>query len=162
MKNHVWRPLYIALTLVAIGLVVRYLLVPADFGVHERGYMYGWHRKSNEKEWQAVTVKYKTARSCIPCHRDKYEDIKDSPHSAISCENCHGANYDHPKTPVSLEINRSRGLCLRCHTKLPYKETLRGSMKGINPERHYPQAECVMCHYPHNPKRSNPGQEVTQ
>lgn len=160
MKNHVWRPLYVALCIAALGIVAGYLLVPADFGVHERGYMYGWYRKGNEKEWQAVTIKYRTAASCIPCHRDKYDDIRNSPHGSISCENCHGPGYDHPKNPVTLEVNRSRALCIRCHAKLPYEGTLRGSIKGINPETHYPQAECMMCHYPHNPKRPNSKREV--
>jgi hypothetical protein len=155
MKNHVWRPLYLALILVAAGFMARYFLVPADFGVHERGYMYGWHRKSNEAEWQSVSVKYKTTKVCIPCHKDKYTDIKDSPHGSISCENCHGPNLDHPKNPLALEINRSRSLCLRCHAKLPYKGTLRGSFKGIAPESHYPEAECMMCHYPHDPRQAN-------
>jgi predicted CXXCH cytochrome family protein len=132
--------------------------VPSDFGIQERGYMYGWHSKSNEAEWQAVPVKYKTTAACIPCHKDKYLDIKDSPHKNISCENCHGPNLDHPKNPVLLEINRSRELCLRCHTKLPYKETLRGSIKGFPPGTHYPGAECMMCHYPHDPRRANPKQ----
>ena len=160
MNNHVWRPLLIALCLVVLALLARYFLVHSDFGIHEQGYMYGWHRMSNEKEWQAVAVKYKTATVCIGCHRDKYEDIKNSPHGIISCENCHGANYDHPKNPASLEINRSRGLCLRCHARLPYNGTLRGTMKGINPETHYPQAECMLCHYPHDPRRPNPKREV--
>jgi predicted CXXCH cytochrome family protein len=160
MKNHIWRPLYLAIAAVLIGLIVRLFIVPPDFGAHERGYMYGWHRKSNEQEWAAIPVKYRTAKVCIDCHRDKYDDIKDSPHGIISCENCHGPNYDHPKNPKVLEVNRSRSLCLRCHTKLPYKGTLRGSFKGINPESHYPQAECMMCHYPHNPKRPSPRLEV--
>jgi len=160
MKNHVWRPLYIALLLVAAGVIATYLLVPEDFGVHERGYMYGWYRKSNEKEWQAVTVKYHTTASCIPCHRDKYDDIRNSPHGTINCENCHGPLLEHPKSPLTLEINRSRSLCLRCHTRLPYNGSLRGSFKGINPETHHPQAECMMCHYPHNPKRPGQHREV--
>jgi hypothetical protein len=160
MKNHVWRPLYIAIAIVMTGIAARFILVPSDFGAHERGYMYGWHRKSNEAEWKAVTVKYQTCKVCIPCHKDKYNDIKDSPHSSISCENCHGPNLDHPHNQKTVEVNRSRSLCLRCHTRLPYNGTLRGSIKGVNPDTHYHQAECVMCHYPHNPKRSNPGQEV--
>ena len=162
MKNHIWRPLYLALFLVAVVLAARHFLVPADFGSHERGYMYGWHRKSNEAEWQAVTVKYRTAAVCIPCHRDKYDDIKDSHHGAISCENCHGPNLDHPKDPKRLPIDRSRGLCLRCHTKLAYPGSQRGSIKGINPLTHHPQVECMLCHYPHNPKRPNPKREVPQ
>jgi hypothetical protein len=160
MNNHVWRPLYLALVLVAVGLFVRHLLVPEDFGVQERGYMYGWHRKSNEQEWRAVSVKYRTARACIPCHRSQYDDIRDSPHAAINCENCHGPLRNHPRDPASLEINRSRGLCLRCHARLPYKASLRGAIRGIDPEGHHPRAECMMCHYPHNPKRPNPKREV--
>lgn len=160
MKNHVWRPLYLALLLVAAGVVASFFLVPADFGVHERGYMYGWHRKANETEWLAVPIKYRTAAACTPCHRDKYDDIKNSPHGTISCENCHGPLLGHPQNQPAMEIDRSRALCLRCHAKLHYKNTLRGSFKGINPETHYPQAECMMCHYPHNPKRSNPKREV--
>jgi hypothetical protein len=155
MKNHVWRPLYIAIVLVLLAVAARFVIVPSDFGVHERGYMYGWHRKSNEAEWKAVTVKYQTAKACIPCHKEKSDDIKDSPHGKISCENCHGPKLDHPNDPKRLEINRARSLCLRCHTKLPYNGTLRGSMKGVNPETHYPQAECMMCHYPHDPRRQN-------
>jgi hypothetical protein len=156
LKNHVWRPLFIVLAIVGGILITRTLLVPDDFGVYERGYMYGWHRKSNEAEWKKYPVKYKTAMVCRECHKDKYDDIKDSPHGSISCENCHGPNYDHPKDPLGLNIDRSRGLCIRCHAYLPYKDNIRGKIPGIDPEKHYPQQECIMCHYPHDPTRSNP------
>lgn len=156
LKNHVLRPLFIVLAIVCGILVTRMLLVPDDFGTHERGYMYGWHRKSNEAEWQKVPVKYKTAVVCRECHKDKYADIRDSPHAAISCENCHGPNGDHPQNPAGMAIDRSRGLCIRCHAHLPYKESARAKIPGIDPLKHYPQAECVMCHYPHDPTRANP------
>ena len=64
MKNHVWRPLFIVLAIVGGILIARTLLVPRDFGIYERGYMYGWHRKSNEAEWKKFPVKYKTAKIC--------------------------------------------------------------------------------------------------
>jgi hypothetical protein len=153
VKNHVWRPLYLALLIVGAILLLRVLMVPKDFGVHERGYMYGWHRKGNEAEWQAVKVKYRTAEYCKDCHRDKYDDLQRSPHAAIICENCHGPNLNHPDDPRTLTIDRSRELCARCHFFLPYKTSGRGSIKGINPATHHPEAECVLCHYPHNPKR---------
>lgn len=153
MKNHVWRPLYIALAIVVLILVARTLLVPSDFGVYERGYMYGWHRKSNEAEWKVVKVKYRTGESCKSCHQDKYDDIKSSPHATISCENCHGPSLGHPEDPPTLKIDRSRELCVRCHYYLPYKTSQRGKIKGINHLTHHPEAECVLCHYPHNPKR---------
>ena len=156
MKNHVWRPLFVVLAIVGAILLARTLVVPDDFGVQERGYMYGWHRKSNEAEWQKYPVKYKTAKVCIECHQDKYNDIKDSPHAIISCENCHGPNYDHPKDPLGLTIDRSRELCIRCHAYLPYKDNIRGKIPGIDPQKHYPQAVCIMCHYPHNPTKPNP------
>lgn len=160
MKNHVYRPLYVALVIVGVILISRTLLVPADFGVHERGYMYGWHRKGNMDEWKTVRVKYKTAKVCAECHKDKYEEIKNSAHEAIGCENCHGPNHEHPKDPMGLTIDRSRALCIRCHARLPYKTSDRGGIRGIDPEKHYPSAECVMCHIPHNPKPVNQKREV--
>lgn len=148
--------MFIVLAVVGGILLARTLLVPSDFGIQERGYMYGWHRKSNEAEWKAYRVKYKTAGVCTDCHRDKYNDIRESPHASISCENCHGPNYDHPKDPLGLTIDRSRALCIRCHSYMPYKGTARGNIRGIIPDKHYPQAECIMCHYPHNPTKPNP------
>lgn len=160
VKNHVWRPLFIVLLLVGGILLTRALLVPADFGVQERGYLYGWHRKSDEAEWKAVRPKYRTTRYCVKCHQDKYDDIRQSPHAPIGCENCHGPAYDHPDDPRGLTVDRSRGLCIRCHARLPYKNTLRGSFPGFDPEQHYPSAECVMCHIPHNPKPVSQKREV--
>lgn len=162
MKNHVWRPLFLVAAIVAGILLTRTLLVPSDFGVYERGYMYGWHRKSNENEWKAVRVKYQTSRSCPECHQDKSDDIKASAHASISCENCHGPAYDHPNDPPGLNIDRSRELCIRCHAYLPYKNNPRNAIPGIDPAKHYPQAECIMCHYPHNPVKPNPRYQQTE
>lgn len=160
MKNHVWRPLLIVLVVVCGILMTRALVVPEDFGVYERGYMYGWHRKSNEAEWKAIRVKYKTARVCAGCHKDKHDELIKSVHAAISCENCHGPNYDHPEDPLGMNIDRSRNLCIRCHSYLPYKGTLRGGIPGIDPDKHYPSAECVLCHIPHDPKAMNQKREA--
>ena len=52
MKNHVYRPLFVVIGIVVLILVARPFLVPKDFGVGERGYMYGWHRKGNEQDWK--------------------------------------------------------------------------------------------------------------
>ena len=153
MKNHVWRPLIIVLGVVGLLLAGQLFLVPKDFGVWERGYMYGWHRKGNEADWKTVKVKYRTVAYCKDCHPDKYDDLRQSPHTNIMCENCHGPALAHPKDPPTLTIDRRRELCIRCHSRLPYKTSGRGAIRGINPVTHYPEAECVMCHYPHNPKR---------
>jgi len=160
VKSHVWRPLYVALGIVALLLILRMVLVPSDFGVSEQGYMYGWHRKSNEAEWQKISVKYKGSDSCKECHESNYETITSSPHADIGCENCHGPQGNHPEEPTALVIDRTRELCLRCHLKLPYKTSDRGNLKGISPEAHNPGSKCVLCHNPHDPGQMQQKQEV--
>ncbi len=152
MNNHVFRPLYLALAIVALVFLARYLLVPKDFGAHERGYMYGWHRKGNENEWKAVTVKYKTSAYCKECHDDKVAGISSSSHRFIACENCHGPALGHPEDPMKLNVDTRRELCLRCHAFLPYPSSGRSAIRGIDPEVHYPGKQCSMCHNPHNPR----------
>ena len=152
MKNHLWRPLLVIIIIIGLILTARKMMIPGDFGVWERGYMYGWHRKANEAEWRAVKARYLTIAHCRECHRDKYAELMGSPHRNIGCENCHGAAPGHPRDPAGYTIDRSRALCLRCHAALPYPKTIRGAIRGINPEEHYFPAECVMCHIPHNPK----------
>jgi len=160
VKSHVWRPLYVALGIIALLLVLRVFLVPNDFGVSEQGYMYGWHRTSNEAEWKKVTVKYKGSEACKECHEKNYNDITSSPHADIGCENCHGPLLNHPEDPEKLSIDRNRELCLRCHLKLSYKTSDRGNLKGINPETHNAGSKCVQCHAPHNPGQLGQKQEV--
>jgi len=151
MKNHVWRPLVAAGVFVILILVFRVFYVPADFGVHERGYMYGWHREGNIQEWKDVQVKYQGSDYCNSCHPDKVEIISMTPHAVIQCENCHGPAIDHPSDPPKLEIDRSRGQCLRCHAALIYPSSGRSDIRGIDPDTHNPDMECVMCHNPHKP-----------
>ena len=52
MKSHVWRPLYAVIGIVALILIARVFVVPEGFGVHERGYMYGWYNKADEGFWK--------------------------------------------------------------------------------------------------------------
>lgn len=151
MKSHVLRPLYVVIGIVAAILVVREFVVPEDFGVYERGYMYSWHRKSNEDEWKAFKVKYRSSEYCKDCHSDKYSSIMQTPHAIIQCENCHGPAIDHPENPQKLSIDKNRELCLRCHSSLPYPTSNRANIRGIDPDRHNPGIECVMCHNPHKP-----------
>ncbi|MEW5745487.1 MAG: multiheme c-type cytochrome [Nitrospirota bacterium] len=151
MGSHVLRPLFVVVGLVALVLIARIFVVPEDFGVGARGYMYGWHRPGNEEDWKNFTVKYRTAEYCNGCHADKYTSIGQSAHAAISCENCHGPAGEHPSDPPKLAIDRSREQCLRCHYPLPYAASGRGGIRGVDPGQHNPGVECSACHNPHHP-----------
>ena len=151
MKNHVLRPLFVVIGLVVLMLLARKLYVPKDFGIYERGYMYGWHRKGNEEDWKNFKVKYQGKEYCKDCHGDKYASINKTPHRIIQCENCHGPAIDHPSDPPKLAIDKSRAQCLRCHYPLPYPTSGRKDIRGIDPDKHNPDVECATCHNPHNP-----------
>lgn len=148
---HVLRPLFVFLAFVGVVLIARFLYVSEDFGINEGGYMYGWYRKSNEEEWKQIKVKYQGMEYCSGCHLEQYRALNQSPHAIIQCENCHGTAIDHPSDPLKLSIDRSRELCLRCHTYLPYPTSNRANIRGIDPEKHNPGIECSICHNPHKP-----------
>jgi predicted CXXCH cytochrome family protein len=151
MRNHVLRPLWVVLGAVALLLLVRYLMVPADFGVNGENFTYGFHRQSNIDEWQDVSVKYRGKEYCAECHEEKVEAGMISSHAAIQCENCHGPALEHPENPERLTIDTSRELCLRCHADLSYPNTERARIKAIAPAGHNPGMDCSACHNPHNP-----------
>ena len=150
-RNHVFRPLMVVIGLVVIFFIVREFVVPSDFGSHGDKYAYDWYREGNIPEWEAVTVKYQGKEYCKSCHEDKFELIATTPHTIIQCENCHGPAMLHPKDPPKLNIDRSRGQCLRCHTRLDYPSSGRADIKGIDPASHNDGSECANCHNPHDP-----------
>lgn len=151
MKSHVWRPLYVVIGIIAVVLIIRGFVVPKSFGIHERGYMYGWYNKSNENYWKDFKVKYRSSEYCKDCHSENYSSIMQTPHAIIQCENCHDPAIDHPENPQKLEINKSREQCLRCHFMLPYPTSDRAKIRGIDPDKHNPCIECAACHNPHKP-----------
>ncbi len=151
MKNHVLRPLWVAILLVIALLVARKLYVPADFGINGRNFTYGYYRKASVNDWKEFKVKYKGRQYCKECHEENFDSISKSKHRIIQCENCHGPAIDHPDNPEALEIDRSRGLCLRCHADLPYPGSHRNDLPAIDPEEHNPDKACADCHNPHKP-----------
>jgi predicted CXXCH cytochrome family protein len=152
MRSHVLRPLWVVVGLVVIVLIIRAFYVPSDFGVGQRGYMYGWHRAGDAGFWKNFPVSYKFQNDyCSSCHPENYNSIMKSPHAIIHCENCHGPVLNHPSDPPKLKVDKRRALCLRCHYPLPYPTSGRANIPGIDPVKHYPDNECVTCHNPHNP-----------
>lgn len=143
--------MFVVIALIVLVLVARAFVVPADFGVHEAGYRFGWYRKGNEQDWKNFKVKYSQKDYCAGCHPDKVEKLSSSPHSIINCQNCHGPAFAHPDNPPKLSIDKSRLLCLRCHAKLVDIGSGRSGIRGIEDSQHNPDMECVTCHNPHSP-----------
>ncbi len=155
MRNHVLRPLYVALGVVALILLARSMIVPPDFKAQRGDFTFGFHRASNVDEWKAVPIKYRGKESCAECHEENVEEHASSPHSTIECENCHGPAINHPDNPEALEIDKSRAQCLRCHADLPYPSSHRSEIAGIDPADHNASSQCIECHQPHNPDLEN-------
>ena len=151
MKNHVLRPVWVALAAVALLLVARHFMVPSDFGVHGKNFTFGFHRLGSIDDWKNFKVKYRGKEYCRECHEEKVEENLASPHRAIECENCHGPAIDHPDDPEVLAKDTRRLLCLRCHAHLDYPQSNRAEMPAVDPEKHNPGLECIECHNPHNP-----------
>ena len=151
MKGHVWRPLFVVIGIVILILLFRSVYVPDDFGAQDRGYTFGYHRLGNEQEWKDFPSKYKDSEYCNECHDDKVATLSASAHEMIPCENCHGAALNHPDDPEKLTVDRSRELCIRCHSKLFMPSSGRNDIPGIDPKTHNGGIECSECHNPHNP-----------
>jgi len=151
VKGHVWRPLFVVIALVVFILLFRMAYVPDDFGAQDRGYTFGFHRLSNEQEWKDYPAKYKGTEYCNECHDDKVAELSSASHEMINCENCHGAAFGHPDNPEKLTVDRSRDLCIRCHSALYMPSSGRNDIPGINPAEHNTGLECSECHNPHNP-----------
>ncbi|NTU42593.1 MAG: cytochrome C [Nitrospirales bacterium] len=166
--SHAWRPLFLVLLLVAGVLTARAFVVPKDFMAKNGDYKYQWHRVGNEEDWKNFSVKYKGREFCSQCHPDHITKVTASKHAMVQCENCHvqvdAKKASHPvdlkeafQYPLSLGIDRSRDLCLRCHAKLPYRPAVYTQlaegpipMKMQDGEQHNPGVECVTCHDVHS------------
>lgn len=143
--------MFVLIGVIILALIARHFIVPRDFVVGERGFMYSFHRRSNEDDWKAFKIKYQSKEYCSDCHEDNYEKNIRSKHKIIQCENCHGPALDHPEEPEKLVINRSRALCIRCHASLPYPTSQRANLPAIDPADHNPDEACAECHDPHEP-----------
>lgn len=151
MKNHVLRPLWVAIVLVAALLIARHFIVPSDFGIHGDSFTYNFYRKAAVQFWKDFPVKYQGRERCGMCHEENAQHIANSKHAPIQCENCHAPGVGHPREVKKLPINGSRELCLRCHERLRYPSSHRNDLPGIDGTKHMKKYECRKCHDPHHP-----------
>jgi hypothetical protein len=125
-------------------VVVRWALVPADFGA------YGFYRGGALTDARAIPVKYGGEAACVDCHSEADEARKGARHEKIKCEACHGPLASHAtgdETAKPRALN-PRLLCLQCHTQLQGQPS---TFPKVVPADHGGDGPCTECHKPHRP-----------
>jgi hypothetical protein len=130
-------------------LLVRWALVPSDFGI------LGHYRASSITTNLAREVRYAGAAGCTDCHDLEVTTKKQGYHRGIACEACHGPAASHSQDPEKIKpsVTRTRTLCLLCHEYLPTRPT---GFPQVIADSHNPSKPCVSCHRPHDPKPPQP------
>ena len=126
-------------------VIIRHSLVPTDFGV------YGFYRAGALDAARALPISFAGRDVCEVCHVAVVESQKESRHTRVSCESCHGPLAKH----ASGEFNpkpktlHPRELCLSCHVKMAGKYD---GFPQVDPADHGGDFACTACHQPHQPK----------
>ena len=128
-------------------VVLRWLMVPADFGT------LGHYRTGAVADNMARPLVYAGQAACLDCHADIAELRAKGKHVRVACESCHGALGAHASNPDSPKPVRPnpRTTCISCHSANISKPK---SFPQVVPEEHAPEGSCAECHVVHNPKIS--------
>lgn len=143
--EHVVRMLSLFAGALAVFFVVRWVLVPADFGV------YGFYRAGALNDVRARAPVHAGETACLECHGEVGELKQTARHKSVRCEACHGplgkhASGDFDVKPRALN---PRTLCLTCHTQAPGRPA---TFPQIIPADHGGDGPCTECHKPHRPR----------
>jgi uncharacterized CHY-type Zn-finger protein len=127
----------------AVFMVVRWFLIPSDFGV------YGFYRAGALVDARAVPVVYAGEAVCLDCHSDVGELRAQARHEIVRCEACHGPLKAHADdSTVKPRALNPRLICLTCHTAgTGQPETF----PQIGSD-HADEGPCTQCHKPHRPR----------
>jgi hypothetical protein len=130
---------------VAAFLVLRWMLVPADYG------RYGAYRAGAITLNQARPISYAGQVACVECHSDVADTRKGNAHEKIGCESCHGPNAKHAANPENAATKPDpRATCAVCHTPNPAKPV---GFKTVDFNDHAgPDVACTECHKAHAPR----------
>jgi hypothetical protein len=128
-------------------VVLRWLMVPADFGV------LGHYRAGAVTDNMQPPLVYAGQAACVECHADVAELRAKGRHVQVACESCHGALAAHASNPDGQKPVRPdpRKTCISCHSANISKPK---SFPQVVPEEHAPEGSCAACHVVHNPKIS--------
>ena len=142
--DHVLRVLGLFAGGFTVFLIVRYLMIPADFGV------YGFYRAGALDDARKQVPVHAGETICLDCHTDVGKVRQDSRHKAVRCEACHGPLAKHvADSTVKPPALNPRLVCLKCHTT---QAGLPPGFPNISPSEHMGEGPCADCHKPHSPK----------
>ncbi len=143
--DHVLRVLGLFGAGFTVFIIVRYLMIPADFNLAG----YGFYRAGALDDVKAQAPLYAGEKVCLDCHAPVGEVRKDARHAKLHCEACHGPLTKHvADSTVKTPALNPRLLCLKCHTTQP---GLPAGFPNIDPADHF-DLPCTDCHQPHRPK----------
>lgn len=144
-KEHLVRMAGLFVGGLVVFLVLRGVLVPADFGE------LGHYRAGALTENSSVPPSFAGRELCESCHDEVAESRLASGHAAIACEACHGALAGHAEDPgeVMPELPHANRLCLSCHESGVAKPRW---FPQVEPEEHAGGEACLECHAPHHPE----------
>lgn len=129
---------------VALFLVVRWVLVPADYG------QFGPYRAGALVQNQLRPIAFAGQVSCVECHTDVAEARKTNAHARIGCESCHGPLARHAADPaVAGRRPDPRTTCAVCHVPSAAKPPW---FKTVNFAEHADAGPCTACHPAHAPR----------
>ena len=129
-----------------VFIVVRQVLVPADFDLEG----YGFFRAGALDEIAARPIAYAGHETCEGCHSD-IQDVKaGGKHALLRCEACHGPLARHADDPMNIKpaTLNPRRLCLTCHAKMAGKYE---GFPQVDAKEHAGDDACTDCHKPHRP-----------
>lgn len=143
MPPQVLRLFLLAVGIVAVYSVARYILTPPSFRE------YGWYRGEALTELQERDRVFAGKKACDECHSDEVLKLSKHEHKTLACEGCHGPGQAHSNDPKKDNIDKSSfAACLRCHDATPGRPKWH---KQIVLKDHYTGSKCTECHVPHSP-----------
>jgi hypothetical protein len=128
----------------AIFLVMRWIMVPADFGV------YGFYRAGALNDVMARPMAYAGHDTCAECHTDVIDLRKGTKHEQVRCEACHGPLAKHASGDVANPGKPDlKTVCLPCHVKMDGRPL---KFPQVEVAEHAGDVVCAECHKPHSPR----------
>lgn len=129
---------------VAVFLILRWVMVPSDFGV------YGFYRAGALKDIAARPIAYAGHDACGECHTEIVDQRKGTKHQNVNCESCHGPLATHASGDVMNPGKPdAKTVCAPCHRKMDGRPK---SQPQVDFKEHAGDALCIDCHKPHSPK----------